>query len=101
MNRAQLESKIRRHWTEWLPKKVADLKAENQYEIAVQTTALAAQQRIENLMRAGYPDFAAEEVALSELVLLPPEKDAELEDWEREELDEMERNYQQNVAPYL
>ncbi|MNH48075.1 hypothetical protein D3C77_650210 [compost metagenome] len=45
-------------------------------------------------MQQGFPQFAAEEVALSELILLKPEPAAELEPWERAELGKLEAEYQ-------
>jgi len=96
MSIAALEAKALRHWKEWLPKKVAALRAEGRLEEAVHGAALLAQDQIEHLMTyRHYPEWAAEEVALKQFILLPPEGDG-LEDWEREELAELEREYRKN-----
>jgi hypothetical protein len=92
----QIESKIRHHWTEWLPNRVAELKETGMWEHRVRKTAEQAHKMMRNLMDQGYPDWAAEEVALKELVLLPPEENPE--DEEEAELAEMEREYQRDQA---
>ena len=43
MSIAALEAKALRHWKEWLPKKVAALRAEGRLEKAVHGAALLAQ----------------------------------------------------------
>lgn len=68
-----LESKARKHWKEWLPQRVKDLKAEGIYEETLRTAAVNAQKMIQTLMKAGYPEWAAEEVALKDYILLDPE----------------------------
>ena len=85
MSILQLESKARHHWAKWLPEKVASLKAEGVLEIALRNAATMAQDRILSLMETGYRVTEAEEVALSEYILLPPTKDEEpdAEDLER------------------
>lgn len=46
-------------------------------------------------MKAGYPEWGAEEVALKHYyILLNPEPWAEMADWERDELDQLEAEYQ-------
>jgi len=70
--------------------------AEGRLEKAAHGAALMAQDQIEHLMTyRHYPEWAAEEVALKQFILLPPEGDG-LEDWEREELAELEREYRKN-----
>jgi hypothetical protein len=44
-------------------------------------------------MAKGYQEHEAEEVALRQFILLPPEGDG-LDEEQQEELDEMEREYQ-------
>ena len=75
-------------------------KREGRLNEELQAAANLAQDEIESLMQAGYSVHEAREVALPEFILLPPEGDG-LEDWEREELAEKERDYQKNVAPFL
>jgi hypothetical protein len=96
MSVATLEAKALRHWKKWLPKKVAALRAEGKLEEAVRGAALLAQNEIEHLMKyRGYQEHEAEEVALSQFVLLPPEGDG-LADWERKELAALDREYRKN-----
>ena len=67
MSIAALEAKALRHWKEWLPKKVAALRAEGRLEKAVHGAALLAQDQIEHLMTyRHYPEWAAEEVKSAE-----------------------------------
>jgi len=67
MSIAALEAKALRHWKEWLPKKVAALRAEGRLEEAVHGAALLAQDQIEHLMTyRHYPEWAAEEVKSAE-----------------------------------
>jgi hypothetical protein len=44
-------------------------------------------------MNQGYQQHEAEEVARAEFILLPPEPGAGLEDWEAEELAELEAEW--------
>ena len=99
--RQDILAKIRKHWTTYLPGKVAELKAEGMLEESMQGAAKLAQAEIDHLRSQGYQEHEAEEVALKEFVYLQPEEGADEEDWEREERSEMERNYLENVAPYL
>jgi hypothetical protein len=96
MSVEELKSLARDHWTKWLPKKVADLKERGELNEALQGAANLAQDEIDSLMRhQGYQEHEAREVALPLFILLKPEGDG-LEDWEREELAELERAYQAN-----
>lgn len=74
----------RKHWATWLPKKVAALKADHELEQALQTAGKLAQERVVELMQQGFQQHEAEEVVLSELILLKPEHGANVEPWERE-----------------
>lgn len=94
MDKLSLASKTRKHWTKWLPQKVEALKKAGEFEEAVQGAALAAHRQIQELMAQGYQAHEAEEVALHQFVLLPPEEAASLEPWEREEQAQMEAEYQ-------
>ncbi len=94
MVRLDLMSKIRKHWTTYLPRKVAELNKEGRLDEAMWGAAKLAQDEIENLMKQGYPDYAAEEVALKAFVYLTPEVDSGQAQWEKDELDELERVYQ-------
>lgn len=92
MSAALFASKARRHWAEWLPRKAAELKAAGQWEYEIHATAIAAQERLLELMEQGFRHHEAEEVALKEFVLLPPEP-PEDDDWEAKELAELEAEY--------
>ena len=92
MNERYLSS-IRKHWSKWLPKRVAALKAAGEWEGALQVRANQTRARVDELMAQGYQLHEAEEVALTELVLLKPEPEANLEPWERAELMASERAY--------
>lgn len=90
-------AKARKHWTKWLPKKVQDLKDSGQLEATLQAVGKATQHQVLELMQQGYRQHEAEEVALAQHVLLPPEPDAATEPWEREELASLEREYRQKM----
>ncbi|MNK61522.1 hypothetical protein D3C87_806830 [compost metagenome] len=94
MSAGRYAAMARKHWTKWLPEKVAELKAAGDWESTLQTRGKWAAERVLELMQQGFPQFAAEEVALSELILLKPEPAAELEPWERAELGKLEAEYQ-------
>lgn len=100
MSVAELKALANKHWKEWLPNKVKELKREGKLNEALQGSANLAQDQISHLMQQGYPDWAAREVALKQFILLPPEDDG-LDDWEREEIAEMEREYQKNPPVVL
>lgn len=96
MSVQELKALARKHWEEWLPDKVKELKAEGQLNEALQGAALRAQAEIEHLMKIGYQDSEAREVALPKFILLPPEWPGE----EDEELAEKEREYQKSPPPH-
>lgn len=96
MTIATLEAQARQHWTEYLPQKTADLRSTDQFQEAVRTAAVRAQQLIEELMEQGAKLHEAEEVALHRFILLPPEAASE-RDWEAEELAEIEARYQETM----
>jgi hypothetical protein len=89
-----LKSKILKHWKEWLPKKYARLKKEGILDQEAQSIAVRAQEEMESLRASGYPEFAAEEVVQA-WVLEKPQVDG-LDEEQREELAEKEREYQKN-----
>lgn len=97
MSVQELKALARKHWEEWLPDKVRKLRAEGQLNEALKGAALRAQTEIEHLMKIGYQASEAREVALAMFILLPPEPEQDgLDDEMREELAEMEREYQRN-----
>ena len=49
-------------------------------------------------MEQGFRQHEAEEVALSQYVLLKPEPEAELEPWERKELAQLESQYRKQMG---
>jgi Holliday junction resolvasome RuvABC DNA-binding subunit len=87
-----------KHWTKWLPKKAEQLAQEGMLEASAAQAAQAAMQEIRSLMKLGYREDEAQEKALPEFILLAPEADALLEEWERDELDELENQYQQQTS---
>lgn len=94
----QFLSQARKHWTTYLPAKVAALKAAGELEPALRAAAQAAQERLLELMALGYQAHEAEAVARAEHLLLPPEAGADVENWEREELAKLEANFRAKVA---
>ncbi len=92
-----LAAKAREHWSRWLPEKVAELKKEGTLEESLLGAARLCQKQIDHLVRdRGYPEWAAEEVALPQFILLKPEPDAEVPPEERRELDERESELLRN-----
>jgi len=97
MSVQELKALARKHWEEWLPDKVKELRAEGRLNEALQGAALRAQAEIEHLVKIGYQDSEAREVALPKFILLPPEPGQDgLDEEMREELAEKEREYQKN-----
>lgn len=94
MDRSTLMRFARAHWQAWLPARVAELRAAGEFGENLQAVAARAQRDIQDLMRQGYQEHEAAEVVLPQLVLLPPEPGTELDDDEREELAELDREYQ-------
>jgi hypothetical protein len=99
MSIPELASLARKHWTKWLPQKVAELRASGEPNEALRGAAALAQNEIEHLMKQGYQEHEAREVALPMFILLPPEPGADEEDWERLELAEKEAEYRRNPPP--
>lgn len=87
-------AKARKHWTKWLPKMTAELKKADKFNAAVQTAGKNAHKTVLELMQQGFQQAEAEEVALAQYVLLKPEPDAGLTDWEAKGLAELEAQYQ-------
>lgn len=98
MSIAMYQSKARKHWTKWLPQKVASLKAAGELEQALQTAGKETAKMVTELMGQGFQQHEAEEVALAEFVLLKPEPEANLEPWERKELAMLERQHRQQMG---
>jgi hypothetical protein len=96
MSVQELKALARKHWAQWLPEKVRELKAEGKLNEALQEAANLAQAEIEHLMKQGNE---AREVALPQFILLKPE--AVEPDEQDEELAEKEREYQKNPAVFL
>jgi hypothetical protein len=89
-----LKSKILKHWKEWLPAKYPRLKKEGILDQVAQARAVMVQEEMESLLARGYQMHEAEEV-VQVRVLEKPEVDG-LDEEQREELAEMEREYQKN-----
>jgi hypothetical protein len=92
----ELRALARKHWEEWLPKKVNELRADGKLNEELHAAAVMAQTEIEHLMKSGYSVHEAREVALPMFILLPPGPGANVDEEEREELAEKEREYQKN-----
>jgi hypothetical protein len=101
MSVEHLQYLARKHWEEWVPEKVAELRKEGRLSEALRGAALLERDEIDHLRSIGYRQHEAEEVALKHFILLDPEPGAGHPDWELEELAEAEREYQSNVVPYL
>lgn len=80
MSAQRYQSLARKHWAEWLPNRVKQLKQEGQLEASLQTAGKNAAARVLELMEQGYQQHEAEEVALREFVLLAPEPEADEDD---------------------
>jgi hypothetical protein len=87
----ELMTLARKHWKAHLPDKVKELQAEGMLEATINGAANLAQSEIETLMKAGYAEHEAREVALPMFILLRPEYH---EDDQDRELAEKEREYQ-------
>ena len=66
----------RRHWKEWLPQKVAQLKEAGDLESTLQVASRQCAEEVANLRSMGYQEHEAEEVALPQFILLKPESKA-------------------------
>src|SRR5687767_14333702 len=100
MSLPELEALAREHWTEWLPDKVKALKAAGTLNEEIHAAASLAQAEIEVLLKQGYQEHEAREVALPMFILLKPEPGARIPEYQQKELDELEREYQKN-SPVL
>lgn len=74
----QYVEKAKNHWEQWLPKMVAEMRAEGTYNQELQKASKEASAQIATLMKAGMQRHEAEEMVLPELILLPPEPGADL-----------------------
>lgn len=97
MNVLQLESLASDHWKQWRPEEYAEMESNGTLQANLRAAAVAAKETIEDLIQQGYQMHEAEEVALKTYILKEPEGDG-LEDWEREELAEKERQFQEVEA---
>jgi hypothetical protein len=97
-----LAHQAREHWAEWLPSRTAELEKQGRFSMETLKAAQRAQAQIRRLMQQGYQAHEAEEVALREHILLPPEEGVDgLDEELRAELEEMEKDYLENVVPFL
>jgi hypothetical protein len=96
----ELKALARKHWEEWLPEKVAELKAEGKLDEALHGAARGAQKQIDHLMQhLHYQEHEAREKALRQHILLPPEPGALESDEQAEEAAELEAEYQRHPPP--
>jgi hypothetical protein len=93
----ELKTLARKHWEEHLPKKVQELRAAGELNDAIHGAAMLTQDEIDHLMKQGYREHEAREVALPMFILLPEEPPDE-DDEQARELAEMEREYQTRMA---
>lgn len=98
MSAQMYEAKARKHWSQWLPKRVAELKKAGELDRTLQTVGKQAQARVLELMKQGFQQHEAEEVALSELINLPPEPDAVEAPWEKKEIAALDREYHRKMG---
>lgn len=98
INVQALAAKARKHWAEWLPEMTRELKASGEWERATKQAAIKAHEMIVELMQQGYQAHEAEEVVLSQYILLKPEAPDPDDELERE-LAEMEEEYQSWAGP--
>lgn len=96
-----LKTKLRKHLLTYLPAMARELKANGSMEVWIRNQAKQAMEQIDQLMQQGFQRHEAEEIALSEKVYLAPEDGAGTEDWEAEELEQMEQEYRREEAPLL
>jgi len=94
MSIPELMALTRKHWMEYLPKKVQELRESGELNEALHGAASLAQAEIDHLMMIGYAEHEAREVALPMFVLLPEEPDED--DEQARELADMEAAYQKN-----
>ena len=99
MNLMQMESMARKHMIQYRPQQTAMLRAEGLLTEHCHGMARLAHETQRRLMSQNYRQSEAEEVALLG-ILVAPEPDADMEDWEREELAQKEADYQKMMAPY-
>jgi hypothetical protein len=99
MSVPELMMLTRKHWTKYLPNKVRELRASGELNEAIFGAANLAQAEIDHLMRQGYQEHEAREVALREFVLLPEETDED--DEQARERAEREAEYQRHPPVVL
>lgn len=73
MSAQRYKAMARKHWSQWLPERVKELKEAGELEPTLLVAGTNAQRRVLELMQQGYKAHEAEEVALSEFILLKPE----------------------------
>jgi hypothetical protein len=92
----ELKALARQHWTTHLPNKVEELRQSGTLEEELTGAANLAQAEIEHLMKKGYQEHEAREVALPKFILLKPGPGDAPEDEQDRELAELEAEYQAN-----
>lgn len=97
MSVQDLKKRIREDLIKHHPSQAAALKKEGTLEASTLATANMVQEEKDLLMRQGYQDHEAEEVAMQPH-LKPEDEDAQ-PDWEKEELEELARKYHANPPP--
>ena len=77
MDAAQLTIRIQQHWAKWLPKRTRRLQQEGTWAAETAACAELAMAEYRTLRMAGFREHEAEEVVLTQFVLLSPKAD----DW--------------------
>jgi hypothetical protein len=96
----ELKALARKHWEEWLPERVRELRAEGKLNEAVHGGARSAPEQLDHLMRdRHYQEHEARELALRQFILLKPEPDAVDTPQQRAEAAEAEAEYQRHPPP--
>ena len=70
----QYTEKALKHWEEWRPKMVREMRRKGTLNQEVQKASREAAQQVADLMEAGLQKFEAEEMVLRDLIYLTPEK---------------------------
>jgi hypothetical protein len=93
MSIPELAALTRKHWRKYRPQMVKELRETGELNEAIHGAASLALAEIDRLMKQGYQEHEAREVALRAFILLPAEPPDEDDEQERE-LAEKEAWYQ-------
>lgn len=71
----ELKALAIRHWSQWQPKMVKKLKAENRLNSVALAAAEKTDREIKSLMSKGFQHHEAEEMVMQRYILLRPEQE--------------------------